>query len=654
LTIIVLSLSVRAEDADSIDASTYPRTWTSTDGTVLIHHPVIDDWQAFETLAGRTPVEVTLAGADRTWVGSAAFEVGTEILGEHGLVRLIDPSVRDMRFEDGAPADRLAPLVRNALAAGADTVVLDFLVRALPEDFEAPGLVGPRPHLNFDPPRIVVANRPTRLLLIDGPPAMSPIRETSLEIVVNSVWEIYHDKGSDRWYLLDDESWLGNTMLSGGEWTILDALPQDLLNLQYATDWAHLQSVMPPRRPETRPLPFVISYEPAELVIVDGPERFEPIPGTDIEVLANSANDLFRLERRFYLLLAGRWFQALDIRKNWQAVRDLPGEFARIPRNHPRARVLASVPGTPEARVAAIEAAIPRTVEQQLGEQSDVVVPYVGEPSFVPIQTTTLLRAENTPYQVIRHNNYYYLCHEGAWYFSDQPDRGFEFAPEIPEAIYAIPPTDPAYNVTFVRVDSFDDSSGRVAYSHTQGYRGTYWSGSSVVYGTGWYYPPYVHPYRFGYPYYWRHPYAWGYGAWYDPFWGGYYPVNRSWTFDKPDTDKDWEWGLDGSKKQIAVGAGRSPTRVGAGGYYGSSRSAAPGEVRSELASENNGSDDLYSGSDGMVYRRTPRGWQRREDGRWVTLGDSSQAYLERQYQARETGYRQYEVQRQWDYPGDN
>ena len=336
--------------------------------------------------------------------------------------------------------------------------------------------------------------------------------------------------------------------------------------------------------------------------------------------------------------------------KNWQTVRRLPAAFADIPKDHPRARVLASVPGTPQARVALIEAAIPRTVEQELGAADGVSVTYVGPPSFVPIEGTVLRRAENTPYQVIQHNNFYYLCFEGAWYLSDRPDGGWAFASEVPEAIYTIPPTDPAFNVTFVRVQSFDDTSGRVAYSHTQSYRGAYWSGSSLVYGTGWYYPPYVHPYRFGYPYYWRHPYSWGYGAWYDPFWGGYYPISSSYSFDKPDQNKDWEWGLDGSKK--AVTANANVNRVGA--PYRTKRPASPSGVRSELASQNNAADDLYSGSDGKVYRRTDVGWQRHENGQWVTLGDAAQNYLEQQYRARETGYRQYEVQRQWDYPGDD
>ena len=249
---------------DSVDASTYPRTFSSDEGTVRLHHPVISDWNEFETLTGRTPMEITLAGSSKTWVGASEFEVDTEILSDRGLVRLVNPRFVGFRFPDDAPSARLESIARKASAAGSDTVVLDFLIRALPEDFRIPGHDGPPPHLNFDPPRIIIANRPTRLLLIDGPPAMSQIRDTDLEIVINSNWEIYQDQDSQRWYILDGEHWLSNTMLAGGDWQRVTELPADLINLQYATDWSHLQSVIPPKPHVGQLLPFAISYEPTE------------------------------------------------------------------------------------------------------------------------------------------------------------------------------------------------------------------------------------------------------------------------------------------------------------------------------------------------------------------------------------------------------
>jgi hypothetical protein len=637
----------RVADAEAIDASTYPREVTTSAGTVLLHHPVISGWKNFELLSGHSPLEVKLAGSDQTWLGTVAFEVETKIHHDKRLVSLVNARLFDLRFPEAAPKAQLLDLVRAAEGSGPQSVVLDFLVRALPDNFRIPVQGEAAGRLNFDPPRIIVTHRPTRLLLIDGPPAMSSINRTELEIIINTNWEIYHHRESDQWYLLDGENWLTNTMLSGGDWQSVDQLPVDFMNLQYVTGWEHLGNVIPPRQADEAPLPFAISYEPAELIQISGKERYEPIPGTSIDLVSNTRSDLFRLDNRYYLLIAGRWFTATALNRNWVAERKLPDEFSRIPANHDKAHVLASIPGTAEARVAMIEAAIPRTVELDLGKADGVAVTYIGEPSFVGIEGTRLQRAENTPYQVIKHNNFYYLCFEGAWYMSDKPAGPWMIATELPEAIYTIPPTDPAYNVTFVRLDSFDDSSGKVAYSHTQSYRRSYSTGSSLVYGTGWYSPSYVHRRGYGYPYYWRNPYSYGYGARYNPIYGGYYPMSTSQTFDKPNLDKDWEWGMDGSKKQITGEPARN--YVGGAPYTHNT-----GQGKSALASANNGPDDLYSGSDGNVYRRTSKGWQRHENDQWITLGGDDQRYLEKQYNARNTGYKNYAAQqRNWDYPGD-
>ncbi len=238
-------------------------------------------------------------------------------------------------------------------------------------------------------------------------------------------------------------------------------------------------------------MPLVISYEPTELVLIDGETKLEPIAGTGLQFVSNTADQLFLFENRYYLLLSGRWFSTRDFKRQWSAVRELPADFAAIPADHHKAGVLASVPGTPQAEQAVIEAAKPKIAVAGADIASDLKVPYLGEPEFVAIEATGLFRAENTPYQVIKHNNYYYLCHEGAWYSATDPLGPWRVAREIPEAIYTIPPTDPAYNVTFVRVDSFDDSSGEVAYSSTSGYYNRYYTGATVVYGTGWYYPGY-------------------------------------------------------------------------------------------------------------------------------------------------------------------
>lgn len=423
--------------------------------------------------------------------------------------------------------------------------------------------------LNGHPPRIVVSRQAARLMLIDGPPVRVAIPATRLEFVVNTDWDVFHDRGSDRWYVLDGAHWLEGNMLSSGDWRSTTALPRDFLTLQVSSDWPQVAAAMPPAEPPEPPARIVVSYEPTELIVVDGDMQFEDIGG-GLQYVSNTGSDLFFLDGRYYYRAAGRWFTTKDVDRKWYPVKSLPRAFAEIPADHPRGRVLESVPGTEAARLAAAEAAAPKRREIDAAAGRDLVVPWFGEPSFVVIEGTDLQRGENTPFQVIRHNNYFYLCHEAAWFSSTGPQGPWRAAREIPQEIYSIPATDPAFNVTFVRADTFDDETGRMAYVSTSGYYNRYYNGSTMVYGTGWYYPGYYRGYA-----YWRYPYTYGY---YGP-WSGWYPYATSYseTFDVTRRETDWEWGLDGSKRRVYRYGPQDNT---VGGTYVMPESDRPGRDR--------------------------------------------------------------------------
>jgi hypothetical protein len=524
LAVLLVATSAWTEPAASI-----PGDFEAAGGLVTVSSPVVDDWAGFRTLRGQLPV-ASQAGAWRL-----AFEADTAVDFTERRVRLYP-----IRFGQSpeSPLDALAAAFRrDGLSIG-----LDHLIASLPADFALPEGAGAVPQLNFNPPRIIVSERPRRLMLIDGPPAMVPIDGTALEFVVNTDWDVFHDTRGGGWYVLDNGQWISSNMLSSGDWKVAMTLPDDFRTLQLNSDWPQVAAALPPRVGQ-KPLPITISYEPTELILIDGPAEIEEIGG-GLRHVANTPSDLFLYADRYYYLAAGRWFHTKRLDRQWFAVRDLPAAFAEIPQDHARAHVLAAVSGTPEARAAAIEAAIPRVTTLAVDAADSVTVPYLGPPSFVDIEGTRLRRAENTPFQVIQHNNFYYLCHAGAWYASSDPVGPWSAAREVPQAIYSIPPTDPAYNVTFVRLDAFDADNGRAAYVSTSGYYNRYYTGSTMVYGTGWYYPGYHHGSA-----YWRYPGTYGY---FGP-WGGYGPYVPpvSETFEIDRRAVDWEWDLDGSKRRV-------------------------------------------------------------------------------------------------------
>ena len=85
-------------------------------------------------------------------------------------------------------------------------------------------------------------------------------------------------------------------------------------------------------------------------------------------------------------------------------------------------------------------------------------------------------------------------------------------ATSVPDEIYTIPPESPIYHVTFVRVYG---STPEVVYvGYTPGYTTTYVYHSTIVYGTGYWYP-----YWYG-RYYYPRPATWGFHVRWNPWTG--------------------------------------------------------------------------------------------------------------------------------------
>ena len=524
LITLVASVAALAQNNSPllVEPADYPRIVELDGGTVIIHHPQLEDWQNFETLSGWIAIEVLEKGAEQAWIGSVLVEMQTEIDFDERLVVLHDAVVREQAIPNGEPSEQTRALVNNAVVRSPRSVLLDVLLRALPEDFEIPHQGVQIPELNFDPPRIVVSFKPLQLMFINGKPVTAPIEGTNLEFLVNTNWDVFHDTRQDRWYLLNNGTWQVSNFLSSGDWLTTTTLPADIRRLPQHENWAAVHQALPASVPEQDPAPVLVSMEPTELILLDGEPELETISGTAVRQVTNTQSDLFELEGQFYYLASGRWFSASDLAGTWSAVEKLPESFAKIPPEHDKGHVLVSVPGTVDARAALIEAAIPRKASISRNAGADLQVSYAGEPQFVDIDGTGLKRAVNTPYQIIQFNGYYYLCYKAVWYFAIKAEGPWSVATNIPPEIYKIPASDPAHNVTYVFVEADDDNEEHVHYHYTSGYTGTYAVNMAIVFGTGWYYNPWSYYYPWGYPAYGYYPHTYGYGAWYNPATGRY------------------------------------------------------------------------------------------------------------------------------------
>jgi hypothetical protein len=370
----------------------------------------------------------------------------------------------------------------------------------------------------------------------------------------------------------------------------------------------------------------------------------------------------------FYYLVAGRWFSVPALNQSWTFVTpNLPDDFKKISLEHPRSRVLASVPGTQQAAEAVLLAQVPQTARVNIKELKAPDVVYQGDPQYEAIQGTQLERAVNTDKDIIKVGDNYYMCFQGVWFMASNPKGPWTIATSVPEDIYKIPASSPAYNVTYVTVEQDDNTDDEwVSFAAYAGYTGLMTAWGCSVWGTGWYSPPY---YGYGgyYPVYYPYWRTYGYGSWYNPYTGGYGTAGRIYgpyggagfgARYNPSTGTyargALAYGPSGARGAAEAWNPRTgtyaSTRQGAGVYgsWGSTSvqrgdqwastqrvtNRATGNTTRVTRTDEGGminrrgqggsgaigksGDNVYAGRDGNVYRRNQNGnWNKWENGSW-------------------------------------
>ncbi len=653
-------------DGQETGLTDYPRIEHFEQGSVQVDFPTLDAWADFRYLKAWLPVEISLNSESKPHVGSVYVQAATEIDFDHRTVKIFETEVLKTKFPDAGRSDEVSRLTGQAFQGRERTVPLDVLLRLLPENFEIPGQGDEAPQLNFNPPVIRVSRSPLKLLSIDMKPVRASIEGTELDFVVNTNWNVFFHRAQELWYVLNDDVWQQNEYLSDGGWTTTVSLPSDFDSLVGDEYWKGIQKALPLTEPREPPVPFIISLQATELILLDGEPRLEDIVETGIGYVTNTRSDLFNYRDRWYLQVSGRWFSNRELSGQWQSARNLPDAFARIPANHEKGHVLFSVPGTRQAKLAMIEAALPHRVSVSREANPELGLIWVGEPRFEPIETTQLERGLNTPLQIIRHNNFYYLCFEGAWYFSASPEGPWKVALQIPGEIYRIPATDPAFNVTFVRLDQYQEATQEhVDYSYSSGYTGSFSTTVSVVYGTGWHHPSSVYWGPANRPHYWHYGWAYGHNVGYHPvgaYYGGRYGYNNPWrgyygrttvTLASPTVDfthgygSAWQGPLQTTPGYPGEAVDNSldeflPKKQidGKEEFIDTSKDApaAPAKVSAAtLIAGTTLSSNRVSGPDGEVYKHEDQEWSQYSDGNWNTMQAMEQQYsnASRQQQGR-------------------
>jgi len=502
----------------------WPRDYaTASGGALRIFQPQVASWDNQQHAVMYAAVSYSASGAAKPALGTVKIEADTSVSVAERLVNLKSIKLSQVNFPGLATeslkevTDRIAELV----PAGDMVMSLDHVLAQVDKSLIIPKNAA---GVKADPPAVFNSTTPAILVNIDGEPVWSPIKDNDLRFAVNTNWDLFEHVPSKQLFLRNNHGWLTATSYRG-PWKPLSAkLPDAFSKLPPDDNWKDVKEAVPglPIAASAAPKVFV-STVPAELILLTGAPSYLTVTGTGLLWVSNTESDVFRLGNQgpVFFLVSGRWFSAPTFDGPWTfATTTLPDDFKKIPLSHQRSRVLASVPGTSQAAEAVLLAQVPETARVEKKLVQAPAVDYQGDaPMFQPIEQTTVSRAVNADKDIIKVGDLYYMCYQGVWFVGKGPTGPWEVTGKVPDAVYEIPASNPAFPVTQVTV--VEESNDAVTYATAAAYGGMMVAWGCAVWGTGYYYPPYVW-YGGYYPYYRPYYPTYGYHASYNPWTGAY------------------------------------------------------------------------------------------------------------------------------------
>jgi hypothetical protein len=527
LVVAALQASAQAPPPPSSDAAPeegfsgdWPRALQIGAGTLEMFQPQVERFEGV-TMAGRSAVSWTEKEKAPVF-GVIWFTTTASIDRDARTATVKTIRVDKVRFPNITKDEerQLASILEAEIPRWELTVGLDAIQASLAV-FQAERRSSEG--LRSTPPRMLFSNEPAVLLLYAGKPVEQPIQGTTLRRAVNTPMFVVQDPATRRWYLSGGKFWYEAQAPTGPFAAV--ASPSPAVKQFFdahpppsegsVADPARQQAEKAYEEPKAPPA-VLVATEPSELFVFDGPPRYVPV-GSDGDLLyaENTQRDVLVHvpTSETFVLASGRWFKARSLSGPWTFVRpdQLPSGFARLPPDSPVGQVRTFVAGTDEATDALADSQIPQTAAVKRDQQFQVT--YDGEPRFKAIEGTPLAFAVNTPTSVIRDAGRYWACEQAVWYVAPTPTGPWTVSDRRPPDIDQVPPSAPVYNTKYVHV--YDSTPETVYVGYLPGYMGMYPYYGTVVYGTGYFYPPYIGP-----GVYYPRPMTYGFNVFYNPWVG--------------------------------------------------------------------------------------------------------------------------------------
>ncbi|MBN8858252.1 MAG: hypothetical protein J0H29_07670 [Sphingobacteriales bacterium] len=520
-TILSLMIAGFMLPAAAISQNEWPKSFTNANGDLVKVYQLQPEAFSNGTLEANAAISVLKQGQSDPVFGMIWLNAGTVTRGQQ--VDLNTVQVTAIKLPNENDQDALTALQNNIAGSMNNwniSIPQNDINTALQLSRQETSLSS---DLNNNPPKILYANKPSILVVIDGAPRLQNNSKWNVQTVVNTPFIILKD--DNRFFLYGGRHWY-TAPAATGPYSLTTNISGNLSRIQEEVAQANKDNNVQQEQKDYEISNIIVTTEPAELLQSDGEPNFTPVQGTNLLYVRNSDNDIFMdvSGQQYYVLLSGRWYRSSSLDGNWQFIGAdrLPADFAKIPAGSPKDNVLASVAGTPAARDAVMDAQVPQTAKVDR-KTATADIEYDGDPQFDNIAGTDMDYAINTSSYVLRWRGSYYAVDNGVWFESYSPAGPWRIATERPYAVSLIPPRYPVYAMKYVYI--YDVTPDYIYMGYTPGYLNTFVYGPTVVYGTGYYYRPWYGRY------YYPRPYTWGFNMHYSPWtgWGFGFNFNFGW-----------------------------------------------------------------------------------------------------------------------------
>jgi hypothetical protein len=495
----------------------WPKIIKTPKGDITVYQPTPEIMDGTD-LSGRAAISVLLKDAKRPVFGAIWITGKLEVDRDTRIAVLKDIKIPNIKFPDDTDttgASNVSKLIEEDAPNWKLELSMDDLITTL----ESANFKGGDSY-KTDPPEIIIANKPSVLVIIDGKPILKEMKGYEFQKVENTPFFIVFDPKEKEYYMYGDRVWYTSVDITG-TWARLKRTSSQLKKLQEDIEKANSQQSQTSgkeqvneKEPETVP-DIIVRTTPAELIVFNGEPQLTPITQTNLLYAKNTESNVFMdiNSQSYYILITGRWYKSAELNGPWTFVEanKLPDEFKKIPEGSEKDEVLASVAGTEAAKEAILDTQIPQTAEVNR-KTATVTVEYDGEPQFDKVDGTSMLYAVNSPQTVLKVGNTYYCVDNGIWFESTSAKGPWKVTDKRPEEVDQIEPSSSVYNVKYVYI--YDSTPDVVYVGYTPGYYGTYIYGPTVIYGTGYPYTPWYGAY------YYPRPVTYGFSMHYNPYYG--------------------------------------------------------------------------------------------------------------------------------------